>query len=283
MFRIGQFARLSQVSAKALRHWDEIGLLRPARVERQTEYRYYSAAQLQRVQRILSLRELGLSLAQVAELLDRELSAAQIAARLEGRERELEAEIAARRLQVEALRLRRRRLVEEGAQPDYEVTVRSVAPLLVASVRAPLPEDQVLTALFEGAEAHVAEHRARAFAPPLALYHDDGAEPEVEVAIPIRFPVPAAPGLPVRTATLPGVTVASVLHQGPYDQLAQAGDALMRWLEAREYQAAGPLREVYLRFGASPGLGLPDPFLTDTRAELLTELQIPIDPEKGRA
>lgn len=77
MFQIGQFARLSQVSAKALRHWDEIGLLRPARVDRQTEYRYYSGVQLPRVQRILSLRELGLSLAQVGEVLDRDLSSDQ--------------------------------------------------------------------------------------------------------------------------------------------------------------------------------------------------------------
>jgi DNA-binding transcriptional MerR regulator len=78
MFKIGEFSRISQVSAKTLRYYDEIGLLTPARVDRFTGYRYYSADQLPRLNRILALKDLGLSLEQIAALLDDDLPPAEI-------------------------------------------------------------------------------------------------------------------------------------------------------------------------------------------------------------
>jgi DNA-binding transcriptional MerR regulator len=69
MFSIGEFARLGTVSVRTLRHYDEIGLLRPARVDPETGYRGYSADQLGQLNRIIALKELGLSLAQVRRLL----------------------------------------------------------------------------------------------------------------------------------------------------------------------------------------------------------------------
>ena len=70
MFNIGEFARLGGVSARTLRHYDEIGLLRPATVDPDTGYRGYSAAQLGQLTRIMALKELGLSLPQVRRLID---------------------------------------------------------------------------------------------------------------------------------------------------------------------------------------------------------------------
>ncbi len=63
------FARLGTVSVRALRHYDQIGLLRPAKVDPDTGYRGYSAEQLGQLNRIVALKELGLSLAQVRQLL----------------------------------------------------------------------------------------------------------------------------------------------------------------------------------------------------------------------
>jgi len=70
MFSIGEFARLGGVSVRTLRHYDEIGLLRPATVDPDTGYRGYSAAQLGQLNRIMALKELGLSLTQARRLLD---------------------------------------------------------------------------------------------------------------------------------------------------------------------------------------------------------------------
>src|SRR5260370_37426600 len=82
VFKIGEFSRLSLVSVKALRYYDELGLLKPARIDESTGYRYYSASQLTRLNRILAMKDMAVSLEQIALLLDKELSPDQIRGRL---------------------------------------------------------------------------------------------------------------------------------------------------------------------------------------------------------
>src|SRR5438105_476120 len=83
MFRIGEFARLTQVTVKALRYYDEVGLLRPAAVDEETGYRYYSLEQVPRLNRILALKELGLSLEQIGLVLREAISLSQLRAMLQ--------------------------------------------------------------------------------------------------------------------------------------------------------------------------------------------------------
>ena len=78
MLKIGDFSRLSRVTVKALRYYDEIGLLKPVAVDRFTGYRYYSADQLPRLNRIIVLKNLGLSLEEVSQLLNNDLPAEHI-------------------------------------------------------------------------------------------------------------------------------------------------------------------------------------------------------------
>ena len=69
MIKIGDFARLSQISIVTLRHYDEMGLLKPSLVDKFTGYRYYSVSQLPRLNRILALKDLGFSLEQIEQVL----------------------------------------------------------------------------------------------------------------------------------------------------------------------------------------------------------------------
>ena len=69
MIKIGDFARLSQVSVVTLRYYDEMDLLKPVRVDTFTGYRFYSVDQLPRLNRILALRDLGFSLEQIKLML----------------------------------------------------------------------------------------------------------------------------------------------------------------------------------------------------------------------
>lgn len=105
MFKIGDFSRLSQVSVRMLRYYDEQGLLKPASVDRFTDYRYYSADQLPRLNRILALRDLGFTTDQIRRLLDDAVSAEQIRGMLKLRHAEIEHQVEteqARLLRVEA-------------------------------------------------------------------------------------------------------------------------------------------------------------------------------------
>src|SRR5258708_11143124 len=98
MFRIGEFAQIAQVSGRQLRFYDQRGLLQPAHIDAQTGYRYYSIRQLPRLNSILALKELGLSLEQIAPLLKDNISPADLRAMLTLKraddERALRAEVA---------------------------------------------------------------------------------------------------------------------------------------------------------------------------------------------
>jgi DNA-binding transcriptional MerR regulator len=78
MFKIGDFSRLGQVSVRMLRHYDDLGLLKPAQVDRFTDYRYYTIEQLPRLNRILALKDLGVPLEKIAELLQKDLPLAAL-------------------------------------------------------------------------------------------------------------------------------------------------------------------------------------------------------------
>ena len=90
MFRIGEFAQIAQVSGRQLRFYDQLGLLRPAHTDPQTGYRYYSIRQLPRLNGILALKELGLSLEQIGPLLKNDLPSAELRGRLTMKRAQLE-------------------------------------------------------------------------------------------------------------------------------------------------------------------------------------------------
>lgn len=78
MIKIGDFARLCQVSVVTLRYYDEMGLLKPVKVDEFTGYRFYSASQLPRLNRILALKDLGFPLEQIKLMLAGDLSLEQL-------------------------------------------------------------------------------------------------------------------------------------------------------------------------------------------------------------
>jgi DNA-binding transcriptional MerR regulator len=90
MFAIGDFARHGRVSVRMLRHYDAIGLLRPAHVDPATGYRSYAAAQLADLNRVVALKDLGFTLEQVRTMLTEELDLAEVRAMLRLRQAEIE-------------------------------------------------------------------------------------------------------------------------------------------------------------------------------------------------
>jgi DNA-binding transcriptional MerR regulator len=303
LIRIGDFSRLGRVSVVTLRHYDELGLLKPARIDAETGYRYYALEQLPRLHRILALKELNFSLEQVAQLLCDEVSVAQLRGMLLLKQAELERQVLEQQARLAAIEARLLYIEREGAVPRYDVALRPVAPQLVASLRTVAPTTDALERLFEEVEGFAARWHARADAAPLALYHDGEfreREADVEVAVPLDRRLsgavgtagdaglaasPVAPAPPataghahVSVRELPGTdAMACVVHAGSYTTIDQASSALFAWIAAQGYRVTGPYREVYLRFGAGGlKLSLPGAYLTEEAAEYLTELQVPV-------
>ena len=95
MFKISDFSKLSQVSMRTLRYYDEIGLLKPVHVDEDTGYRYYLVEQLSRLQRILALKDLGFELAQIVQVLDEDLPPEQLRGMLRLKQLEIQQRILA--------------------------------------------------------------------------------------------------------------------------------------------------------------------------------------------
>ena len=139
MLRIGEFSRLARASVKALRLYDRLGLLKPARTDEVSGYRNYSGEQLPRLNAILALKDLGFSLEQVKRLLDEGLSQPQVRAMLEARRDEAKWALETERERLARLEARLRRMDREGGVlGGYEVVLKTTKARRVASVRETL-------------------------------------------------------------------------------------------------------------------------------------------------
>src|SRR5262245_37245452 len=94
MLNIGDFARHGRVSVRMLRHYDAIGLLRPAHVDPATGYRSYETGQLGRLNRIVALKDLGFTLEQVRSILDEKIGVEELRGMLRLRRAEVQDRIA---------------------------------------------------------------------------------------------------------------------------------------------------------------------------------------------
>ena len=281
MFKIGEFSRLSRVSVRMLRYYDQMGLLKPSQTDPLTGYRFYTADQLPQLNRILALQDLGFSLEQIAGLLHDSLPVDELRGMLKLKRLELEQQIADQQLRRARLDARLSQLERQPAHPAYDIVLRLVAPALVATQRERVPDDERIQYMFHELEAYVREHdEARADKPPFTLYHDGEYREhdiDAEVAVPLKFPIPGSDI--VRVVELPGLAnAACVVHAGHYGTLYQAYNALLGWIESNSYRMAGPIREVYLRYGAQ-GLGfdLPPTYLAQGAQQYVTELQLPVE------
>lgn len=279
MFKIGDFSKFSGVSVRMLRHYDQLGLLKPARVDPNSGYRYYSADQLPRLNRILALKDLGFPLEQVLRLIEQQLSPDEIRGMLRLRLLELEQQLEQDQARLARVEARIEQIEREGDPPLYDVVVKQVPPMTVASMSRPHRSSESLTGMFEELEAYVARFEARAPEPPMTIYHepdDHELGGEVKVAVPIAGSVPETGR--VQVGQVPAVgQMASVVHQGSYARIHLAGNALLTWISSNGYRIAGPSREVYLRFGAAQqGYRLPSEYLALDSKQFVTELQIPV-------
>ncbi len=264
MFTVGGFARLAGVSAKVLRAYDAAGLFAPAWVDPASSYRYYSPAQLPNLRRIQALRDVGLSRAEIGDLVD---GGADLRATLERRRLALEAERREldRRLAILDIRVGRDGADSAGA----DIVVRRLAAEIVATMDPRLaPDDDIATAFHE-LEVHVRDAAARAHRPPGALPDED------VIFVPLRRSI--APTERIGVRRLRSTTAATILHHGPYAMLPAVLEGLRRWVAAAGHVATGPLRILYLQFGAEADLRLPRGWTVERDADFVTELQLPID------
>lgn len=269
MIRIGDFSKLSQVSIKALRYYDEMGLLKPISIDRETGYRYYSVSQLSRLNRILALKDLGFSLQQIGQVLNEGVSPEQLHGMLRLKRAELQQHIADEQERLARIEARLKTIDMEDMMPDYDVVLKQVDAQLVAGVRDKLASYPEVGRLFNEVYGHLVRFGINGPSQiGVAIWHDEGHKDsgiDGEAAVYLKAPVPEDER--VRVYELPGALMASVIHKGAFNKFNLAYEALLRWVEANGYRIAGPNREIYLECSA--------PIRQDDDS-YVTELQLPV-------
>jgi DNA-binding transcriptional MerR regulator len=261
MFRIGDFSRLARVSCRLLRYYDELGLLKPARIERDTGYRYYGAAQLPRLNRILVLRELGLSLEQIARALREDLPVAELRGMLLMRRAEVEQTIEAESQRLRQIETRIAQIEAEGRAAEHDVVVRPEPARRLLSMR------QSVASLAEGVRligelVQVVPRLAGegALGELVVIAHAPEFEPEyadVEfgfyVQRQVRAPLRLADDRALTLRELPAVErLAACVRIGPPQEAHLTTARIAQVIEADGYRICGPNREVFLQ-RPSPG------------------------------
>lgn len=276
---IGKFAQITSLSPRALRLYDEQGLLSPKR-DRFNNYRYYSTEQIETGLKIRTLSWMGFSCAEIDEILG-------YLDRPSGHEARIE-ELFKQRLAQTQIEIQKLRKVEEVLQGKKAIEVLYMTS--TEPVVKEIPEVRVITRKGAGAPGEVIPGLIGAvmqqiFSPanqrgnvnisgPIMLLFDAGtliktpeeggmAHLEWEIAVPIVGKISVEPGFDVKA--LPGGKFVSLIYTGPYHEIAGAYTKAIEYVGSRGLTVYGLNREMYLNNPQE----VPE-------SKLMTEIQIPV-------
>ncbi|MGH0028267.1 MAG: MerR family transcriptional regulator [Myxococcota bacterium] len=237
---IGRFARSCRLSVKALRHYDELGLLAPALVDPASGYRYYTRAQARDAVMIGMLRSLDLPLAVIRRALDAEPG--ELKALIEQETARIEAEVAARQQALLSLRH-----IAEHGRLAADVDVHELPDLHVARLVGDTTPERLVADSTELIYELLDELRRSgvAFGEVLSLnaYHDGDTRVTVQACAAVPDPVRGLER--AEAAHLSGGSFACLEHVGPYETLGLAHHALFAWMQEHGHPVDGPIWEFY--------------------------------------
>jgi len=273
MFRIGEFSHIAQVSGRLLRYYDEIGLLSPEYADPQTGYRYYSAKQLPRLNRILVLKELGLGLDQISKLLDQDTSSEEIRGMLLLRKAQITQAMQDGMAQLQLVEARLDQVDAFGQTPVLDVVVKAASPQRYLALREVFPDVAAIRRLVERVTAIVPHKMPSSSLGHVAfIVHSQMFDPDAldfEVGYLLTGKSPAAIQVSeerVLTARdLPAVEMmATLVHAGSLGDIHRSYGLLGTWVEQQQWHIVGQGRHIFLQ--------LPQP----GQEEAVLELQLPV-------
>lgn len=276
MFSIGDFAGLGRVSVRMLRHYDAIGLLRPAHVDPHSGYRFYSADQLKTLNRVIALKDLGFTLQQVQTILEEKVDVGELRGMLRLRRAELERQVRQDTVRLAQVDARLRMIENEGHMDTGDVMLKTLPPLRVAMLSGtalgydhPTSITENLTPLYPRLQELMDRAGVTIIGSPIAYYLPAPTGPGDEsITVHAAFPIAAAdltdPGFEV--VDLPAIEqAATAVHHGSMSEAFRTEQKIAAWIDDNGYRTVPPgmAREVYLDCPAD-------------HAKWVTEMQIPV-------
>ncbi len=273
MFTVGEFSRLARVSKRLLRDYDEIGLLKPSHTDPATGYRYYSARQMPALNRILALKDLGLSLDQIQRMLSEQVTTDELQGMLLMKKAEIEQQLQEELQRIHSIEARLQYLRRAEADGPFDVVIKPIPAQPALSVRTVVDTLDDGLGIFGQMMAVLPEKSGHGLF--FAMMHSDGLDDsplDIELGRTItaktHTPVLLQSGLELHFRELPAVpTMATYVVQGPSANLLIGYSVIGTWAEANGYRLVGVPREVALQL----------PQAADWH-DAIAEIQFPVEP-----
>ena len=267
MLKIGVFSKLSRVSIRMLRHYDDIGLLKPAETDAFTGYRYYREEQLLSIGRITALRDMGFALADIVRILDVYDDRDQLDSFLSAREAELSRLSKETEYKLMLLETARKRLRKEQNM-SFDVTIKTIPERYAATVQMVIPryedEGMLWGMMAECNPPLIPEDPCLAAA---EFLDKEYKEENVEIRVSMTVKGTHKDTEHVKFKTLPAVKVASCIIKGSYARMGEANAAVASWINENGYKMNGPMFNIYHV----------SPHETQNPDEYVTELCFPVE------
>ncbi|MEL6405716.1 MAG: MerR family transcriptional regulator [Chloroflexota bacterium] len=277
MFLIGEFAKIAQVSSNQLRKYDRMGLFSPHTIDPMTGYRYYSANQLPQLNRILALKEMGLTLAQVKQFLEEEISPDDLRAMLALKKAQIEQMLHTELTRVRYIESRIEQIDQQGYLDNYDIVLKSVPKSPYLSVReiCPTLEDgrlligEMMRRLPQALDKQAIGHLTT------VIHSDEFTLENIDLSIGFQLTndvspemtIPLSDDAEMRVGELPAEEFMLTATWIGHPRLKHGGyNAIGMWAEANGYQFTRDIREVFINFRP------------DRLTETVMEIQFPVEP-----
>lgn len=271
MFTVGEFSQLAQVSKRLLRFYDEIGLLQPVRIDERTGYRFYSAEQMPKLNRILALKELGLSLDQIRRILRDNITTEEIQGMLLLRKAEIEQHLEEEMKRLRSIESRLQSIRSAEAHAPLNVVIKSIPAQAALSVRSIVESFEVGMTIMSAVRRAVPLKAASELC--FVICHSDGItdrDMDLEIGCLTETPghrtISLYNDMQLTYRELPAEpTMATIVVKGALETIHTGYAQIGLWAEANEYRLAGAARELSLQI----------PKQADG-SDLITEIQFPV-------
>ena len=248
MIKIGDFSKLSRISIRMLRHYNEIGLLMPDNIDDFTGYRYYSEKQLPLANRISALKEMGFSLAAIMEILKEYDNTEALEKFLTLKYAEIKEQATSVNRQMLLLETTINRLGKDDKVMNYNVLLKEMPKRHVASVRKIIPNYECEGVLWKQFSEESEPLKIQAANPEycLAIFHDPAhVNEDVDVEIQMSVIGEYQDTENIKFKTIPPIQIVSVTFNGGYDQIAAISESVASWVASNNYEFNGAMFNIY--------------------------------------
>jgi DNA-binding transcriptional MerR regulator len=247
MFKISEFSKLSQVSVKTLRYYDQLGLLNPVHTDKFTGYRYYSADQMFQLHRILAYKELGFSLDQIRRMMDEQIPLEQIRGMFRLKQHEIQSNLD--KEQARLTRIKERLCAienEDNHLISQDIVLKKVESQLVLSYRERATLRQI-PELFQALDNHAGITGLSTLSQMVLWHGCEECEDDIDIEVARLLTQDMPSRSPFTVKRLPEVPMmATLIHHCRTTSRCTASTELAVWIERNGYRMkeGEPRREI---------------------------------------